>query len=63
VNFEAKDSFLKEYNYKLTKMYKIFYTKEAKRLSRQFKKVSEKFYKNLLKQIEINEINNIKFDD
>lgn len=62
-NFEAKDSFLKEYNYKLKKMYKIFYTKEAKKISKQFKKISEQFYNNLLKQIEINEIMNIKFED
>lgn len=62
-NIEAKESFLKEYNYKLTKMYKIFYTKEAKRLSKQYKRVSEQFYNNLLKQIEIDEIDNIKFND
>lgn len=61
-NFEAKDSFLKEYNYKLVKMYKIFYTKEAKRLSKQKKKISDTFYKELLKQIEIKEIENIKFE-
>lgn len=61
-NFGAKDSFLKEYNYKLVKMYKIFYTKEAKRLSKQKKKISDTFYKELLKQIETKEIENIKFE-
>ena len=56
VNKEAKDSFLKEYNYKLVKMYKNFYTKEGRKLSRKNKRISNKFYKQLIKQIEINEI-------
>lgn len=58
-NNEAKDSFFKEYNYKLVKMYKIFYTKEGKRLSKKNKRISTKFYKQLIKQVEINEIKNI----
>ncbi len=59
LNKEAKDSFFKEYNYKLVKMYKIFYTKEGKRLSKKNKRISTKFYKQLIKQVEINEIKNI----
>lgn len=61
-NFEAKESFLKEYNYKLKKMYKIFYTKEAKKLSKQKKKISDAFYKGLIKQIETKEIENINYE-
>jgi len=61
-NFEAKDSFLKEYNYKLVKMNKILYTKEAKRLSKRKKNISDIFYKELIRQIETKEIDKIHFE-
>lgn len=56
-NLEAKNSFLKEYNYKLIKLYDKFLTKEGKRLSRHLKKVSKNFYNELINQIEIDNVN------
>lgn len=56
LNDEAKDSFIREYNYKLVKMYKIFFTKEGRRLSKKNKLITQKFYKQLIKQLELNEI-------
>ena len=56
-NFEAKNSFLKEYNYKLVKLYDKFLTKEGKRLSKHLKKVSKKFYNELINQITIDNVN------
>ena len=61
-NLEAKETFLGEYNYKLKNIYKKFYTKEAKRLSKKLNKIQVEFYNNLLKQIDVsnlkNELNN-----
>ena len=37
-------------------MYKIFYTKAGRKLSKKNKRISNKFYKQLIKQIEIDEI-------
>ena len=58
LNLASKDSFLKEYNYKLKKLYNKFYTSKAKQLSKKYKKTTSLFYNDLIKQINIDDLNN-----
>ncbi len=60
LNLTAKDSFLKEYNFKLKKLYNRFYTKGGKQLSKKYKRLSENFYNQLLEQIQTDELDNYK---
>jgi len=46
-----EETFLKEYNVKLIKLYDKFYTKEAKKIAKKQKKYAQYFYDKLLEQI------------
>jgi uncharacterized protein len=50
-NKNDKDTFLKEYNFKLKKLYDNFYTKEAKKTAKAQKKCAKIFYNNLTGQV------------
>lgn len=51
VNKNDEDSFLKEYNNKLKKLYDKFYTEEAKDMAKKQKEYAQYFYDKLLEQI------------
>jgi uncharacterized protein len=48
---DAPESFLKEYHYKLKRLYDRFYTKEASAIAEKRKKTAKKFYKALVEEI------------
>jgi uncharacterized protein len=50
-NKNDKETFLKEYNFKLKSLYDKFYTKEAVKMAKNQKKCAKIFYKNLTAQI------------
>ena len=50
-NPEAPESFYREYNFKLKRLYSQFYTPAAKRLARKNKKAAEKFFNSLRDEI------------
>lgn len=58
LNLEGKESFLKEYNFKLKKIYDKFYTKEGIRISKEKKQITEIFYQDFINQIDTKELNN-----
>ncbi len=55
-NFSVNGSFLNEYNYKLKNISKKLYTKVAQEKALELEKISELFYVELLKQIDINDL-------
>jgi len=50
-NKNDKDTFLKEYNFKLKNLYDNFYTKEAAEMAKDQKECAQAFYNNLVGQI------------
>jgi len=46
-----KETFLKEYNFKLKNLYDNFYTKEATEMAKKQKEIAQLFYDNLVDQI------------
>jgi len=46
-----KETFLKEYNFKLKNLYNNFYTKEAMEMAKNQKECAQSFYNNLVEQI------------
>jgi uncharacterized protein len=48
---DAPESFIKEYHYKLEKLYDRFYTPEASAIAEKRKKNAKKFYKALVEEI------------
>ncbi len=50
---EAPPSFLKEYNFKLIKLYDRFYTPEAARIAQKRRAVLESYYNALLEEIDL----------
>ncbi len=53
---EAPPSFLKEYNFKLIKLYDRFYTPEAAQIARKRKALMEAYYAQLLEEIDISDL-------
>lgn len=53
------ESFIKEYHFKLSKVYDKFYTKEAFLIAQKRKKLTESFYEELISEIDTQEICNI----
>ncbi len=53
---EAPPSFLKEYNFKLIKLYDRFYTPEAARIAQKRKALMEAYYAELLEEIDISDM-------
>lgn len=47
------ESFIKEYHYKLFKVYDMFFTEEAKKIAQKRKKLTENFYNELLDEIDM----------
>lgn len=60
-NKEDPESFFREYNNKLKKIYDLFYTDKARKIAMVNKKHSEDFYNNLIDEITIDDI--FKFQD
>ncbi len=56
---EAPPSFLKEYNFKLIKLYDRFYTPEAARLAQKRKALMESYYAELLEEIDISDLEEV----
>jgi uncharacterized protein len=50
-NTEGEESFFKEYNIKLKKLYEKFYTEEAKETANKYKEHAQFFYNKLMEQI------------
>jgi uncharacterized protein len=50
-NKNDKETFLKEYNFKLKNLYENFYTKEAIEMAKKQKECAQLFYDNLVDQI------------
>lgn len=53
---DMPESFLKEYHFKLSKLYDRFFTPEAAALAQKRKKVTDSFYHELIEEIEIMDI-------
>ncbi len=53
---EAPASFLKEYNFKLIKLYDRFYTPEAAQIAQKRKALMEAYYAQLLEEIDISDL-------
>lgn len=53
------ESFIKEYHFKLSKVYDKFYTKEAAFIAQKRKKITESFYEELIDEIDMQEISGI----
>ncbi len=49
----AEDSFLREYHFKLRKLYDRFYTPEARKIAQQRKAILTAFYEELLEEVSI----------
>lgn len=47
------ESFIKEYHFKLFKVYDMFFTEEAKKIAQKRKKLTEIFYNELLDEIDL----------
>ena len=56
---DCPDSFLKEYRFKLIKLYGTFYTKEAQAIARKRKAFTESFYKQLMSEITVGDLNGL----
>ena len=50
------ESFIKEYHFKLSKVYDKFYTKEAFSIAQKRKKLTESFYEELIREIDMQKI-------
>lgn len=50
------ESFIKEYHFKLSKVYDKFYTEEAFSIARKRKKLTESFYEELMREIDTQKI-------
>lgn len=50
---DMPESFIKEYHFKLSKLYKQFYTPEATAIAHKRKKIADWFYRELIDEIEI----------
>lgn len=57
------ESFLKEYHHKLIKVYDWFYTKEARKIALQRREITEKFYQELLDEIDINNLGELVYSE
>ncbi len=55
-NCDSPESFLKEYNFKLIKLYDSFYTEKAKNIAEKRKDISMQFYNTLMSEIKIGNI-------
>ncbi len=53
---EAPASFLKEYNFKLIRLYDRFYTPEAAQIAQKRKDLMERYYAQLLEEIDISDL-------
>ncbi len=56
---EAPPSFLKEYNFKLIKLYDRFYTPEAAQIAQKRKALMEAYYAELLEEIDISDLQDV----
>lgn len=56
---DSPESFLREYHVKLIRLYDQFYTKEARSLTQERKKLMEAFYDELMKEITLQDLDNM----
>ena len=54
--FTVHEHFIKEYHFKLSKVYDKFYTKEAFSIAQKRKKLTESFYEELIREIDMQKI-------
>lgn len=52
-NPDNPESFLKEYNFKLIKIYDHFYTEEAKKIAAKRKEITTSFYNELIDEVSV----------
>lgn len=58
-NKNSPESFLKEYHFKLIKLYDMFYTKEAKNIAQRRKIITKAFFDELLMEVTTGDLNKL----